>query len=369
MHRNTWMEIDLDAVEENIRRIGSVCGKRMIAVVKADGYGCGDIQITEAAKRAGAVMMAVSSSDEALILRQKGYDGDLLILGHTDADDLQAMRMNHVSVPAYSLNWVRRAMEAGCQGLKVHLKIDTGMNRIGFRTVDEAKQALQLLIDAGADVEGIFTHFACSDSDREHTLGQFERFKTTVQALDYPFAWIHCDNSEATLWLKEDVSNACRIGISMYGISEAIPDLKQPVSLYSRIFLIKQVKQGETIGYGASYTAKKDEWIGTMPIGYADGFVRKNQGRKVFVRDQEAEIVGRVCMDQTMIRVSPDIPEGTKVEIFGPHCSLSRMAEELDTIPYEILCLVSDRVTRIYKRSGTKVAESNGRMNEAACES
>ena len=368
MHRNTWMEIDLDAVEDNIRRIGSICGKRMIAVVKADGYGCGDIQITEAAKRAGAAMMAVSSSDEALILRQKGYDGELLILGHTDADDLDDMRKNNVSVPAYSLNWVRKAVEAGCEGLKVHLKIDTGMNRIGFRTIEEAQEALALLQEAGAKTEGIFTHFSCSDSDREYTLQQFERFRKVVEALNYPFAWIHCANSEATLWMKEDLSNACRIGISMYGISNAVPDLKQPVSLYSRIFLIKQVRQGETIGYGATYTAEEDEWIGTIPIGHADGFVRKNQGRKVFVKDREAEIVGRVCMDQTMIRVSPDIAEGTKAEIFGPHCSLSRMAEELETIPYEILCLVSDRVTRIYKRGGTKVAESNGRMNEAACE-
>ena len=366
MHRHTWLEVDLGLVESNIRRIGEICQKKLIAVVKADGYGCGDIKIAEAAERAGVTMLAVSSADEALILRQKGYAGELLILGHTDAEDIPELIKQNISVPAYSLNWVKRTVNCSCKGLKVHLKVDTGMNRIGFHSIPELKEAIELLKTAGAQVTGIFTHFACADTDKEFTLKQFERFQTAVQALNHHFEWIHCDNSEATLWLKEDCSNACRIGISMYGISETLKDLYHPVSLYSRVFFIKQVHAGDTIGYGATYTAETDEYIGTMPIGYADGLIRKNQGRKVYINGSKAEIVGRVCMDQAMIRIDSTVTEGSKVEIFGPHISLEQMAEELDTIPYEILCLISDRVTRVYKRNGEIIDESNGRMKEAA---
>ena len=366
MHRHTWLEVDLGLVEDNIRRIGEICQKKLIAVVKAHGYGCGDINIAEAAVRAGAKMLAVSSADEALILRQKGYEGELLVLGHTDAEDIPELIAQNISVPAYSLSWAERAAAQSCRGLKVHLKIDTGMNRIGFRFFTELKQAMDLLEQHGAQVTGIFTHFACADMDKDFTLNQFKQFQAAVQALHHDFEWIHCDNSEATLWLREDCSNACRIGISMYGVSETLKDLNHPISLYSRVFFSRQIRAGETVGYGATYTAEKDEWIGTMPIGYADGLIRRNQGRHVYLDGKEVELVGRICMDQAMIRIDSSVKEGSKVEIFGPHISLERMADELDTIPYEILCLVSDRVTRVYKRHGKVIDESNGRMQEAA---
>lgn len=365
MHRKTWMEIDLDAVEANVRTAKERSGKKIIAVVKADGYGLGDLAVANAAVTAGAEMLAVSSCDEAMILRNKGYRGDVLILGHTDAEDLARMIKQKIAVPAYSTLWVKNAIEAGCRGLRVHIKVDTGMNRIGFKDNAEIRQAIHDLTEAGAEVEGIFTHFACADTDPEFTKVQFERFRRAVEEADHSFRWIHCDNSEATLSFKDDLSNACRFGIGMYGISDTYKGLKHAVSLWSEIFLVKQVPAGETIGYGATYRTEEPEWIATMPIGYADGLVRKNQGRTVYIDGEYAPIVGRVCMDQTMIKLPRPMAEGTKVELFGPHLSLEAMAEDLGTIPYEIICLISERVTRIYTRNGTQVDEFNGRVIES----
>ncbi len=267
MYRNTWMEIDLDALYENIERIRKKNGKRLIAVVKAGGYGCGDLAVAKTAIKAGAKMLAVSSVDEALILRNKGYKGKLLILGHTDPEDVSVMVKEKISAPAYSLNWVRKIIGRDCAGLRIHIKVDTGMNRIGFREIGEILQAIRLLEANNCVIEGIFTHFACADTSPEMTERQFMQFHEIVNALNYPFDWIHCDNSDASVMLEEDFSNAFRLGISMYGISSYMKDLNYPISLYSRIFLVKKVPAGESIGYGATYTTTQEEWIGTMPIG------------------------------------------------------------------------------------------------------
>ena len=157
-----------------------------------------------------------------------------------------------------------------------------------------------------------------------------------------------------------EFTNACRIGISLYGVS-AYCDLEHPVSFFSDISMVKKVPAGETIGYGATYTTEKEEIIATIPVGYADGLIRANQGRKVYVDGQIGEIVGRICMDQTMIRLDKEVPVGTTVEIFGPHIAIEDMANDLNTIPYEILCLISERVTRKYIFEGKEV-EYNARL-------
>ena len=365
MHRKTWMEVDLDAIEENIRTAARESGKDVIAVVKADGYGTGDLAVAESALAAGAKMLAVSSVEEALILRTRGYEGPLLILGHTDAEDIPLLIQKRIAVPAYSASWTDRALRQGCRGLLVHIKVDTGMNRIGFRENREIREAVSRLKEAGAEVEGIFTHFACADTDPAFTAAQYERFASAVQAADHPFRWIHCDNSEASLLFRDDLSNACRFGIGIYGFSEGYRGLRHAVSLYSTVFLVKQIPAGETIGYGATYRTEEPEWIATIPIGYADGLIRKNQGRKVYINGEYVPIVGRVCMDQTMIRLPYRMEEGSVAEIFGPHISLEEMAEDLETITYEIISLISGRVTRVYKRNGKPVSEFNARMSEA----
>ena len=371
MYRNTWMEVNLDAIADNVRVTKKICGKKYIAVMKADAYGCGDLQVAKACLDAGADMLAVSSLDEAMMFRNGGYDGKILILGATNADNVQVLINHHISTAAFSMEWVKSVIRHDCKGLQVHLAVDTGMNRLGFKNNEDLKEAFDLLKDHGCIMEGIFTHFYASE-EKDHKLTdlQYQRFSDALDYLNYPFEWIHCDNSDATIFFKDPKSNACRMGISLYGISPWKDDLKKAVSLYTEVFMTKHIHAGETVGYGHTYTAKGDEIIATLPIGYADGFIRKNQGRKVYVDGQYCEVVGRVCMDQCMIRLDHDVKPGTQVEIFGPHISLEQMASELDTISYEIICLITGRVTRKYIYHGKEYSEQNPRLlaseNESA---
>lgn len=363
MYRNTWMEVDLDAISENVRITKEICGKKYIAVLKANAYGCGDLQVLEAVKEAGADMLAVSSLDEALILRNEGYDGKILILGAVDAADVNVLIKYQISTAGYSMEWVKEVIQKDCKGLLVHLAIDSGMNRIGFKDFESLQEAFNLLKENGCVLEGIFTHFYCSDvEDHVLTNKQYGIFSDFVTRLNYPFEWIHCDNSDATIFFKDDLSNACRVGITLYGMSPYKKDLHKAISLYSTVSMTKVVKKGETIGYGATYTASEDEMIATIPIGYADGFIRANQGRKVYIDGQYCEVVGRVCMDQCMVRLEKDVKPGTVVEIFGEHIDLEEMAKELNTISYEIICLISDRVTRKYIWHNEEYDEKNFRL-------
>ncbi len=366
MYRKTWFEINLDALEQNMRTIRKICGKRFICVLKADGYGCGDEQVARTALKAGAQMFAVSSLDEAVMLRKKGFtETPILILGATDPGDVPVLIRYDVATAGLNLNWVKEVVQQDCRGLKVHIAVDTGMNRIGFDDLDQIREGIALLKSHGAEVPGIFTHFCTTDCDLDKMRQQYDLFAETVKALPDSFAWIHCDNSDASIMFRDDLSNAFRLGISMYGFSDYKKDLAQPLAFYSTLSMVKKVYPGETIGYGATYTCQQEEWIGTVPAGYADGIIRANQGRKVYVNGSYCEIVGRVCMDQLMIRLPEELPAGTKVEFFGPHIRLDAMAAELHTIPHEIMCLIAPRVTRIYTRSGAVVAEENARLSGA----
>lgn len=362
MYRKTWLEINLDKIENNFKACAEICSKKMIAVIKADGYGCGDSFVAKAVIEAGAQMLAVSSLDEALMLRNEKYDGPILILGATDPIDCNTMIESNISAAAFSLDWVNKIIKQNPQGLKVHLKVDTGMNRIGFKNLVELKEAFEKLKNAGCVMEGIFTHFCCVDSNMQMTLTQYHTFEKAVKFLDYPFEWVHCDNSDATVSFKDDISNACRLGISLYGISSYKKDLEYPVSLYTTVSMVKTVPSLETIGYGATYQTNQDEIIATLPIGYADGFIRANSGRNVYVDGDYCKIVGRICMDQTMVKLEKKVDVNTIVEIFGEHINIEQMASDLNTIPYEILTLMSDRITRKYIWHNEKFEETNFKL-------
>ncbi len=359
MYRQTWLEINLDAIKQNILKIKAVQNKKTIAVLKANAYGCGAKEISKVMVEAGIDMIAVSSLDEAIAMRNFGYSGELLILGHVDPIHVPLLIQNNISTTAYSLNWVNEAIQYNCRNLKIHLKIETGMNRIGFSNIDELKKAYQLLQNAHCLVEGIFTHFACAESDDAKTQDQYNRFVEAYNALNCSsFKWIHCDNSYASVSFKDTLTNTCRIGIGIYGYLDNI-QLEPALALYSRLFYVKDVQPNETIGYGATYLTKENIVVGTMPLGYADGFIRANQGRKVYIDGNMCEVIGRVCMDQSMILLPSHIKEGTKVEIFGSHIPLQQMANELNTIPYEIICLLTSRVSRIYTRNNQEVKVEN----------
>ena len=362
MYRKTWLEIDLDSIKHNIKTIQQISNKNIIAVLKANAYGCGDVEVSKACIEAGAKMIAVSNIEEAIHLRLFHKNIPILIVGPIDDKDIPIIIDNDISISMYSLAFLKDIQDKDCTGLKVHLKIDTGMNRIGLDNIEDLTYAKNELLKMHCNIEGVFTHFSCADTDIDFTKKQYELFEELVDQLDYDFKWIHCSNSDASVFFDTPITNACRIGISLYGISTYCQDLKPVISMYTTIAQVKKVNKGEVIGYGATYQADEDIIVATLPIGYADGFTRDNQGRYVYIGDLPVQVIGRVCMDQCMVKLSDYFDPGTIIEIFGPHMPIENMAEELKTIPHEIMSLITPRVTRLYKENNQIIKEVNERL-------
>ncbi|MEA5027072.1 MAG: alanine racemase [Erysipelotrichaceae bacterium] len=364
-YRPAWEEINLDNLDFNLQYLKEKLGqqKMLIAVIKANGYGAGDRQVAEAAISGGAGYLAVSSLDEAIALRLQGISTPILVLNYVSPQHLLAALQHDVTITVTSLEHAQAITMTKLTNLKIHLKVDTGMNRIGFKHDDELKTALTLL-RSSQQVEGIFTHYLDSGIDQNPiTLKQYQSFKETLAYLNYPFKYIHTANSDAIINFHDEISNAARAGIAMFGISSYSTDLKPVCALYTKITHIKQVSKGETISYSGTYTTENNEWIATVPLGYADGLLRHNQNRRIYVNGEYGTIVGRICMDQCMIKLTKFYPVDTVVEIFGPHLGLTEAAEYLDTIPYEILTSISDRVARVYRRATGVELVSNLRLD------
>ena len=349
-YRQTYLKVDLDAIAFNIKSIKYHCNKEIIGVIKANGYGVGALAMAEALIKENALMLAVSSLDEALYLRNNKIQKDIIIMGYTAPKDIPVAIKNNFIVVTPSLDWVKQIASYDVKHLRLHIKIDTKMNRLGITDQEDWLTALVLLQKLGVKIEGVMTHYASSDDDdNKVTSQQYQLFEKFLSMTDYKFRWIHASNSDAIFHFdQEKITNAVRPGVALLGYAKYDEDLMPALGLYSRIALVKHVAAGATISYGCTYTAEKDEIIATIPIGYADGFTRRNQGRYVYVNGEKAEVVGAVCMDQCMIRLEKDAKVGDEVEIFGPHIKLQTMAEETATALNEIITLLSLRVTRIY---------------------
>ena len=325
--------------------------KPIMAIIKANGYGHGAKEVALAVEKMQEIaMFGVATLKEALDLRTSGIEKPILVLGAIRHQDVKIAIKHHITLTLFSLEYIDAIIQhVQDDQLEVHLKIDTGMNRLGFKDDKEIAQALARLQHHHVVITGVFTHYADADENEEDYLLQLSRFKALTKHLNVP--WIHASNSAATLYYDEDYTNMVRCGIAMYGVDPSgneNPELKQVMSLYTRVVMVKKIHRHEKVGYGLTYEAKQDEYIATLPIGYADGLIRLNQGRYVYIRGRTYEIIGRVCMDQMMVRVDETIQAGDLVEIFGDHIPLFQMAKELHTIPYEILCLLSERVERVY---------------------
>ncbi|MED0701178.1 MULTISPECIES: alanine racemase [Aeribacillus] len=378
--RDTWAEINLDHIETNIHGLKEHLPNEteIIAVVKANAYGHGDVEVAQAALSAGAAKLAVAFLDEALKLRQAGIKAPILVLGAVRPEDVTVAGENGISVTAYSAEWLESAGKyLGKTSVNIHLKLDTGMGRIGIRDKKELEQAISLIKGQQLfRLEGIFTHFATADEhDTAYFEQQYERFLELLQIVDTDGLIIHCANSAATLRFPTKTFNAVRFGISMYGLapSEFIKStlpfpLYEAFSLHSKIVHIKKIKKGEKVSYGATYAAKEEEWIGTVPIGYADGWIRKLTGSEVLVDGRRVPIIGRICMDQLMIKLPEKKPVGTKVTLIGSQgndmISVDEVAKRLETINYEIPCMINWRVPRIYIRNGGKTNVRNPLLTE-----
>ncbi|MGY4691212.1 alanine racemase [Salibacterium sp. K-3] len=370
-YRDTWVEINLENIKYNVRKAKRLFQQpvNVMAVVKADGYGHGAVESAEAALEAGAGFLGVALLEEALELREAGIDVPILVLGRINPEDAGTAQQHHIRLTAFQNDWLKEA--EGCLSydlppLQIHMKVDTGMGRIGMKDEEEILSFIKVLNEIPCiQAEGVFTHFATADElDTAYWEAQYRRFLQILGLLNAgigPLPYVHCGNSATTLRFPDHCFNMVRFGISMYGLTpsaeivEELPfPLKEAFSLHSRIVQVKQCGPGESISYGATYTTSSDEWIATVPIGYADGWYRyhSSEGGEVLVNGERVPIVGRICMDQMMVRLPEYVPAGTKVTLIGhqedEHISVLETAERLGTITYEIPCMISSRVPRCY---------------------
>lgn len=374
--RRTWTEIDLDRLRGNYETLKKrVGGAGIVGVVKADAYGHGALQTARVLEECGAAYLAVSSLDEARELRTGGITMPVLILGHTPPEQVPELIRLHITqaVSAEAKAEEYSAAAVSCGGrLTIHIKVDTGMSRLGFLCAGRHfEEGVERMARACAlpnlDAEGIFTHFSVSDETDEaskaYTQRQFRLFCDVLNALQArgrTFALRHCANSGAVANDPKTYLDMVRPGILLYGLSDDAKALGlQPVmALKTCVSTIKIYDPQVDISYGRTYSTKRLTRVGVLPIGYADGFFRSFSNRfSVMTGQGPAPIIGRICMDMCMIDLTerPDVSVGSTVEIFGVENDVNEMARLAGTIPYEIVCSVSKRVPRVYYRGGSVV--------------
>jgi len=351
------------AAAENYRAIRAMVDKanketEIICVVKADAYGHGAKRFAALYRELGVKNYAVSNLDEAVELRKKLGDGDemILILGYTDPAYAKVLTEYRLTQTVFSLDYATALSSKLEEDLPVHVKIDTGMNRLGFPATEAgAVEIADALALPHLIPDGIFTHFACADEeDTSSTKAQFEHFMAMTDALKsigITFRMRHVCNSAATLRFPEMYLDAVRCGIILYGLSpldESVPELKPVMSLTSKVVHIHRVKPGERISYGGTFVSEKHMRVATVPIGYDDGLLRVYAADcGVYINGRFAKILGRICMDQCMVDVT-DIPceVGDDVEVFGSHQTADTLARAASSINYEVTCIVGKRVPR-----------------------
>lgn len=375
--RRTWAEVSLDAITHNFNAIKEKINSKskICCVVKADGYGHGAVELANTYERLGADFLAVSNIDEGIEIRDSGCKLPIVILGYTPIDNTAKLAENNISQAVFSLEYAKalseKCVENNCK-CKVHIKIDTGMSRIGFMcqefprddySVKEIYEACKL---PNLCLEGLFTHFCESDeaeAGKEFTQKQYNNFlyvKSKLQEYGLSAEICHCSNSGAIEDYPDTYCDMVRAGIILYGLSPSAKlygklDLIPAMTLKTSIAYVKTLKKGACVSYGRTFTAENDMKIATVPIGYADGYIRRNaQNGYMLVNGKKAKIVGRICMDQTMLDVTDidDVKTGDEVIVFGTGKNGSptadSIAENTGTINYEVVCLVGKRVPRVY---------------------
>ena len=379
--KHCWAEIDLDALLNNYQFIHRTVGGNICAVLKADAYGHGSLAVADALHQAGVSAFAVSCLAEARELRRHGLTEPLLILGYTDpafADELAAL---HITQALFSTEYARALSEAAAQaGCTVccHLKADTGMGRIGFSLrsdFDDAVQEMEACYALpGIRITGVFQHFAVADSleadDIAYTATQhelFARLLARLQADGFDTGVTHCANSAAQLLHPVWRCDLVRAGIILYGLAPSgqvgSPELHPVMKLKAVVTHLKWLQPGQSVSYGRTFTADHPMQVATISVGYADGYPRKLSGLGAMtIRGKAAPVLGRVCMDQTIVDVTgiPDVQPGDEVLVFGPEAApgadtADTVAEKTGTINYEIICGISRRVPRVYLQDGRAV--------------
>lgn len=369
--RPTWAEINLDHLIDNYRQIRNnvAPATAIMAVVKADAYGHG-LRVAQVLYDEGVRDFAVSSVDEGVELRGViPPDTRILILGYAPVEAVATIVKKGLTPTIIDLEFAKvlsdYAVAAGFK-IPVHVKVDTGMNRIGFDYRVATDEIFGLVDYPGIEVAGIFTHFATADErDKSFTQEQVKRFAAVVDALTDKGLVIplrHASNSAGVVDLPQLNLNLVRPGIILYGhypsdeVMQTNIDLKPVMSLKTCIVQTKTLAPGDTVSYGRHFAAQAESKTATLPLGYADGYSRmlSGKGTTVWLRDQEVSLIGNVCMDQCMIDITglDGVESGEVVELFGEHLPAERLAEILGTIPYEICCMIGKRVPRVNVKNG-----------------
>jgi len=351
LSRNTYLEISLKSIKNNVRKLIRYYSEYdyYFGVVKADCYGQSGIKTVKAILEGGCNYLAVATLDEALDIRKKIIDVPILCLGVISSQYIETCIQNNITITVNSLEYVKEILEQDCEGLKVHLKINTGMNRLGMAKNEEVLQAIRLMKNKEITIEGIYTHIYQA-SVKENYLKQVEKFKEALQGIDLKqIPIVHISASEAiTNYEQPSFVNGCRFGIIMYGFTDnKILELETTARLVSEVVQINSLKPGDIVGYNGVFEAKEDTKIAVVSIGYADGVIRKNIGRAVYINGNPYEIVGNICMDMLFVKVDDHVKVHDKVYILKDNNHIEEVAEYLDTIPYEVLCSVAKRVPRI----------------------
>ncbi len=371
-----WAEISLDNIAHNIREIRRITGKNaeIMGVVKADAYGHGVMEVAKTLLENGASRFAVSMLDEAIQLRRAGIEVPILILGYTDPRRANEIIENDVTQSVFSHDLAQALSdEAVRQGkkVKIHIKIDTGMSRIGFLPGYSAvKNVVEISRLPNIIIEGLFTHFATADEkNREYTNTQFERFMSIcceLQRIGIHIPVKHCANSAAIIEYPEMHLDMVRPGIILYGmypsddVNKAKIDLKPAMTLKANVIMVKEVEKNTSISYGRIFTTVRTSKIATIPIGYADGFNRmlSNKG-KVLINGEFAPVVGRVCMDQCMVDITDigsNVEVGDEVVLIGAqgqnNITAEDVAQTIGMINYELVCIVGKRIPRAFVKDG-----------------
>lgn len=376
-YQRVWAEVDLDAIWENMVHMKENIAEKtkILAVIKTDGYGHGGVPIAKMLEQLDFMFgYAAATYEEAHVLREAGVKKPILILGYTFPYCYEELIREEIRPAVYRRDTVEELVAAAAnvgQKAKVHIKVDTGMGRIGITPDEEGLEFVRFLMGhPELEVEGIFTHFAKSDEEDKtsanHQLALFQNFIDRIQTeLGLTIPVKHCSNSAAILEMPQANMDMVRAGITTYGlypseeVRKDIVPLRAAMSLYSHIVYCKTIHAGQSVSYGGLFTAQKDTRVATIPVGYGDGYPRSLSGKGyVLIRGKKAPILGRVCMDQFMVDISEilGVMEGDKVTLLGVDGTERITAEELGELSgrfnYEFVCDLGKRIPRVYRQHG-----------------
>ena len=351
MYRNTYVEVNLKNIENNVKTLIQQNNnyKYYFGVVKADCYGHYNIKTVQAIIKGGCNYLAVATLEEALEIRKNITNIPILCLGIIPTKFIRKCIKNNITITVSSLDYLNELIKENHKDLKIHIKIDTGMNRLGVNNKKDLDIINSIVKNSNLVLEGIYTHIH-SPLNRKTTFAQFNKFEeitSNINLNEIPI--IHLCASDATImYPKLPYANGCRLGISIYGfIDNEQITLLSTFKLYSEIIQINDVENG-TVGYDEKYNVNGKEKIAVVPIGYADGIIRKNMGRNVYINNKSYNIVGNICMDMLFVKVDNLVKVGDTVEIIRDIEHIKQISKYLDTIPYEVMCSIGKRVPRIY---------------------